>query len=270
MGGTMMPYAGAAVDLRAQGITDFTPLNEMLNRGGVFGARGFQIKRGDLAVGNEVKANNVALSVDGGSLIVNGRIDASGPQTGSIRLSAHDGLTLGAGAVLDAHGTKLRVDSRGQPIDASNRSTVELTASDGRLTLAPGAAIDVRSADAVARGMVTFNAPRLSETGGDIAIDVAGPVSISGAKSIAVNGFWRYTDAPAGTPGSDGRPVQLITQDYLDAIHGRSTTFENAALAICRWMATWICRDIVMARRRIRVCAARASRGCWSFVLAAT
>lgn len=231
MGGTMMPYAGAAVDLRAQGITDFTPLNEMLNRGGVFGARGFQIKRGDLAVGNEVKANNVALSVDGGSLIVNGRIDASGPQTGSIRLSAHDGLTLGAGAVLDAHGTKLRVDSRGQPIDASNRSTVELTASDGRLTLAPGAAIDVRSADAVARGMVTFNAPRLSETGGDIAIDVAGPVSISGAKSIAVNGFWRYTDAPAGTPGSDGRPVQLITQDYLDAIHGRSTTFENAALA---------------------------------------
>ena len=231
MGGTMMPYAGAAVDLRAQSIAGFAALNEMLNRGGVFGGRDFQLKRGDLAVGSEVKANRVALSVDGGSLAVNGRIDASGAQAGTIRLSARDGLVLGAGAVLDAHGTRLRVDSRGQPIDASNRATVELTASGGRLALAPGAAIDVRSADGVARGMVTFNAPRLSESGGDIAIDVAGPVAIDGARSLAVNGFWRYTDAPAGTPGSDGRPVQRITQAYLDAIHERSTVFENAALA---------------------------------------
>lgn len=228
-GGTMVPWLGGQIDIRAQTIADFTGLNQRLSNGEMFGARGFQIKQGDLVIGDELKANSISVSVDGGSLTVTGKVDASGAEVGTIRLGARDGLILAPTAVLDAHGTMLRVDSRGQPIDSPNRAIVELTATSGRLTLAPGATIDVRSADGIARGTVTLNAPRLTETGGDIDIDASGTVTIDGAKSVAVNGFWRYTDAPAGTPGDDGKPIQTVDQTYLDAIHGKSTAFMNAA-----------------------------------------
>ena len=39
-------------------------------------------------IGSEVKARRIDIAVDGGSLTVNGLIDASGAQVGSIRLSA--------------------------------------------------------------------------------------------------------------------------------------------------------------------------------------
>ena len=105
-----MPYAQGAVDIRAQQL-DFTALNQRLNAGSVYGARSFQIKRGDLTIGDEVRAREVNISVDAGSLTVAGRIDASGVSVGSIRLSARDGLRLASNAVLDAHGATLRVDT---------------------------------------------------------------------------------------------------------------------------------------------------------------
>ncbi|MCK9919220.1 filamentous hemagglutinin family protein [Microbacteriaceae bacterium K1510] len=238
-GGTLVPYLGAAIDLRAQMIADFAGLNARLNAGGVFGGRSFQIKKEgfNLVVGDEVKANSVGIFVDGGSLTIAGRIGASGAQVGNIRLGGRDGLTLASTAVLDAHGTQLRVDSYGQPIDAPNRANVELTASAGWLVLAPGATIDMRSADSVARGTVTLNAPRRGGVNGtgaganDIAVDASGPLAILGAKTIALNAFRSYDDAPAGAPSADGRPTQIINQAYLDGIHADSTAFIDAALA---------------------------------------
>ncbi|MCH3698265.1 hypothetical protein LZB62_08590, partial [Campylobacter lari] len=91
--------------------------------------RAFQIKRGDLVIGSEVKARRVNIAVDGGSLTVNGLIDASGAQVGSIRLSAMRDLIVNGS--LDAHGALLRVDSRGDIIDSPNRAVVELTAGQG-------------------------------------------------------------------------------------------------------------------------------------------
>ncbi|QOT82184.1 filamentous hemagglutinin family protein (plasmid) [Cupriavidus basilensis] len=237
-GGTLVPYPGATIDVRAQAIGDFARLNQRLNGNGVLGGRSFQLKREglNLVVGDEIKANSINVSVDGGSLTVNGRVDASGPQVGTIRLAARDGLTLTSNAVLDAHGTQLRVDSYGQPIDAPNRAIVDLTAGKnpvtglpGWLRIASGATIDVRAADGVARGTVSLNAPRLDGSDGDIAVDAAGPVFIDGAKSVAVNGFRRYIDAPPGTPSADGRPVQVITQAYLDGIDADSRAFIGAA-----------------------------------------
>ncbi|WP_076866184.1 filamentous hemagglutinin N-terminal domain-containing protein [Bradyrhizobium mercantei] len=225
-GGTMVPFLAGSIDVRAQTIDDFTGLNQRLTAAGVTGARNFQIKQGDLAIGDELVANSISLSVDGGRLTVNGRIDASGERVGTIRLAARDGLTLGAGSVLDAHGTVLRVDSYGQPIDAPNRAVVELTTTQGRLSLTPGARIDVRSADNVARGTIELSAPRLGGAGGsgdganDVAIDAAGPVTIAGARSIAVNGFRTYRPA-------DG----IINQDLMDTVHTSSTAFITAALA---------------------------------------
>ncbi|MGO4686295.1 beta strand repeat-containing protein, partial [Hyphomicrobium sp. 2TAF46] len=237
--GVYLDYLTGRVEVRGQTIAGFTGLNQRLGAGGIFGERSFQIKQGDLVVGDELKANTINLSIDGGSLTVTGRIDASGERVGAIRLAARDGLTLGSSAVLDTHGTVLRVDSDGKAIDAPNRATVELTSSRGTIALNSGATIDLRSADSIARGTLTLNAIRRGGAGADgsgngandVAIDAAGPLAIRGAKSIVVNGFRRYTDAQlADETDVNGRYSQVVTQDYLNGIHGDSGAFITAAL----------------------------------------
>ncbi|KAF1072395.1 filamentous haemagglutinin family protein [Variovorax sp.] len=218
-GGTMVPFEAAGIDLRGQRIEDFAGLNARLNEGGVVGARHFRIKQGSLTVSDEVRARDIGISVDGGSLRVDGKLDASGFQVGTIRLSARDDLTING--TLDAHGTGLRVDSRGQVIEAPNRAIVELGTTAGRLRLAPGALIDLRAGTdgavaGVLLGTLDLNVPRLGAN--DAAIDAAEGVTVRGAMRIAVNAFRSYEPA-AG----------VIDQGLLDAIHGDSTAFIGAA-----------------------------------------
>ncbi len=261
-GGTAVPYRAGSVDVRAQRLgaagglnADFDALNQRLNDGGVFGARSFQIKQGSLTVGDTLRANDVNVSIDGGSLTVAGRVDASGERVGRIRLAARDGLTLAGSSVLDAHGTVLRVDSYGKIIDAPNRAVVELNSGQGVLTLAGGARIDLRHGtsatgqhDGVQRGTLELLAPRIDAAGnteingggapgaaaryGDIAIEARGTLAIDGAKSITLTAMQRYDDAEAGNPGdrANGREYQIINQAYLDAKHDDSTAFMGAAV----------------------------------------
>ncbi len=253
-GGTMMPYDAAELTVRAQTLADFAGLNVRLNTGGVFGARRFQIKQGDLVVGDEVKARNVEIALDGGNLTVNGAIDASGYQVGSIRLAAMGDLTING--MLDAHGAGLRVDSYGKIIDAPNRAIVDLTSRQGMLTLGSNVVIDLRAGagvamgsglgqnDGVARGTLNLNGRRLGGSDGqggvdsagnganDVAVNVLGTPLVRGAKTIAVNVFRIYDDAPlAGAPDVTGHKPQEITQAYLDGIDGDSSAFIDAALA---------------------------------------
>lgn len=241
-GGTFVPFTAGGVDIRAQRIDDFAALNARLTEGGVFGSRSFQIKQGDLVIGDELKAREITLSIDGGRLDVLGRVDASGAQVGTIRLSARDGVTVGGNAVLDAHSTTLRLDSYGQPIEASNRAVIEINGDQGRVVLADGARLDVRAGTngkngaSLSAGTVEISAKRLGGAnealGNDIAIDAGGNVVIDGARSITVNGMFRDTHAPAGTDVAvDGRPYQVVNQAYLDTLHGQNETFMSNALA---------------------------------------
>ncbi|WP_246893167.1 filamentous haemagglutinin family protein [Achromobacter xylosoxidans] len=242
-GGTRVPYDGAEITVRAQALADFAGLNARLNQGQVFGARRFQTKQGDLTVGDEVRARQVAITVDGGNLTVAGRIDASGFQPGVIRLAANGDLTvLGT---LDTHGAGLRRDSYGKIIDSPNRALVSLTSRNGTLILGPAAAIDLRAGteaeghDGVARGTLDLNARRIGGAGprgdgagaNDVALRVQGAPRVRGAATVAVNAFREYADAPlADTPDVSGSKPQLITQDMLIRIDGDSQTFINAAL----------------------------------------
>ncbi|QOF76402.1 filamentous haemagglutinin family protein [Variovorax sp. 38R] len=236
-GGTVVPYDAAEINVRGQTVADFAGLNTRLNEGGVTGARRFQVKQGDLAIGDEVKARVVEVTVDGGSLTVNGRIDASGFQPGAIRLAAKGDLTVNG--TLDAHATGLRVDSYGKIIDSPNRAIVDLTSTQGTLTLGSSAAIDLRAGtgvsaaqgnDGASRGTLALNAPRRGDN--DVAVNVNGTPTIQGAKTIAVNAFRTYSDAPlADAPDVTGHVPQLITQKYLDEIDGHSSAFIDKALA---------------------------------------
>ncbi|WP_434529808.1 filamentous hemagglutinin family protein [Pseudomonas aeruginosa] len=251
-GGTLVPYAAGSVEIRAQRLGEdgtpdsrFAALNQRLNAGQVFGARSFQIKQGDLNIGNDVRASTIEVSLDGGHLSVDGVLDASGEQVGSIRLAAKQGLSIGGEALLDAHGRRLRVDSYGKIIDSPNRALIELNAGDGLLSLGAGARIDLRHGteaaagsapgqnDGVARGTLDLYAPRLGgATAGDIAIDAGAPLQILGVRAITLSAVQRYDDAPvAALPASNGRPYQEITQAYLDGKHQQSELFMQAALA---------------------------------------
>ncbi|WP_398500488.1 filamentous hemagglutinin N-terminal domain-containing protein, partial [Variovorax sp.] len=235
-------HEGGAIDIRAQRIGensanltgDFAALNSRLNGSGFSGSRSFALKQGNLSIGNELRAREVNVSVDGGSLTVNGTIDASGAKPGTIRLAARDDLTLAATSVLDAHGTQLQVDSYGQAIEAKNRGHVELTSSQGWLHLASGAKLDLSSPDGVERGKIELNTGRTGETSGDARIDASGPLDIEGAQSIALNAFWKYspTDA-AGTivqNNGSGDVVNSTGAVGLDQIDTRSVQFMDAAL----------------------------------------
>ena len=236
-GGSRVPYAQGAVDIRAQQL-DFTALNQRLNAGSVYGARSFQIKRGDLTIGDEVRAREVNISVDAGSLTVAGRIDASGVSVGSIRLSARDGLRLASNAVLDAHGATLRVDSYGQIIDAPNRAIVELKAGQGTLRLDGGARIDLRAGsddprqDGKPRGTLELNAPRLNGARRRHRHRGARP---AGHPRRAQHRRQRRLGRPQRHPGTEttagGKPYQIIDQDYLDRLHDDSRAFITQALA---------------------------------------
>ncbi len=244
-GGTLVPFKAGSIDIRAQHLgdgslsDDFAALNQRLNQGQVFGARSFQLKQGDLVIGDGLKAGAIDVSVDGGTLTVNGTVDASGERVGSIRLAGKQGLTIGGNALLDAHGSLLRVDSYGKIIDSPNRATVELGSGDGLLTLAEGARIDLRHGtaassghDGKARGTLELNAPRLGgATAGDIAIDASGSLDIQGARLIAVNGVQRYDDAREVTDPVNGHRYQEIDQNYLNQKHTDSLAFIGNALA---------------------------------------
>ena len=241
-GGTLVPYLAGAVEIQAQRLggsgtlsDQFAALNQRLNQGQVYGARSFQLKQGDLTIGNDVKANSVSVSIDNGSLRVTGLVDASGERVGSINLAAKHGLSLDGTAVLDAHGSQLRLDSYGKIIDSPNRAIVVLSSGQGELTLANGARIDLRHGteaatgnDGRSRGTLELNAPRVG--GNDIAIDASGQLTIQGARSIALNGMRTYDDAPTKTDETpNGRPYQVIDQTYLKDVNDANTTFINAA-----------------------------------------
>ncbi len=247
--GVSLPYKSGGVDIRAQRLGNssdtskgFAEFNDLLNDGQVFEMRHFQLKQGDLLIGNELRASNINVSVDDGYLSVNGLIDASGKRAGNIRLAAKHGLTIGSSAILDAHSTQIRLDTYGQVIEAANRGTIELNSGTGRLSLLEGAVIDLRygvEESALlpyagnALGRLELYAPRLGgATFGDIDIAIGPQLKILGARSIAVNAMHRYRDADFGADkAASDRPYQLIDQAYLNLKHLDSATFISAALA---------------------------------------
>ncbi|WP_052765379.1 filamentous haemagglutinin family protein [Pandoraea apista] len=213
----------------------FSALNQTLSDAGFFASRSFRLRHGDLTVGDGVRATNISIATDNGSLNVVGTIDASGATPGSIILSALGDVTLAGSAVLDAHATSLVTDSQGAAVDASNRANIALTSTSGTVRLGGGARFDMRSPDGVARGQLDINAPRTDETSGDIRIDASAPPDIRGARSIAVNGFWTYTPTDAnGTVTQDngdaaGRPIGADGVAGLAQIDARSRQFIDNA-----------------------------------------
>ncbi|UBS33867.1 filamentous hemagglutinin family protein [Altererythrobacter sp. N1] len=221
-------YRGGTLRVRAGEIVGFTALNQRLNETGFDYLRSFETSTGDLTIGGELQAQHIAVTTNGGDLTVNGTLRGGGRYAGSIRLAARGDLVLSDGALLDASGDELRLDSDGGINEGVNRAIVDLTSAEGRVRIGNSAGFDV-SAGGEALGTVDINVRRLGGArGNDVALDAGSNLTIAGAKRVAVNGMWTYDDAPVDPDNADG---QLVTQAYLDRLHGDSTAFVDAALA---------------------------------------
>ena len=247
LGSTTGDFNAGSFTIRAQNAGDFIALNQLLDTGGFFYSRSFDIAQGsiDIPSGTTITAHTVTISVDNGSLTIGGTINASGATPGTIRLSSSGNLELESTAVLDVHSTVLQVDSYGQPIFAENQGVVELTVADGTntssatlnngqgsLLLDTGATINMSSPDGVDRGDLELNVPRTSLTSGNVKLQASGKLNISGAQTIAVNAFWNYAPTdPDGTivqsAGTGAPPGAII----LDQVNQDSTAFINAAVS---------------------------------------
>ncbi|MCX5591774.1 filamentous haemagglutinin family protein [Alcaligenes endophyticus] len=251
-GGTYVPYEAGAITIRAQRIENFQSLNQGLNRASLTGARRFQILSGDVHVGEELQARHIELVVDGGSLWVNGVLDASGVQVGSIHLAAQQDLHINA--LLDAHSSHWRRDSYGKIIDSPNRAVIELTSRQGEVFLHEHASFDLRAGtlaphfnDGLARGTLTINVRRTgggSERGAllgsgdgahDVALQVQSTPIIRGAKTVNITAFRRYTDAPfAQIEDVNGNLPQVLSQSYFEGnngLHADNQAFMQAVLS---------------------------------------
>lgn len=239
---------GGVFNLQAAMLNDgapdpaFAALNATLDTAGFNEGRSFTFSQGDLTIGQSINAHQIGIVLNGGSLIVNSVLDASGAKPGTIRLAARNDLTLGSAAVLDAHGTVLQTDSKGIAIDANNRGTVELAAARGTLKLTGGATIDLSSPDGVARGHIVLNAPRTgpafgasmtagsapaNATSTDVAISASGTLDLRGAESVVLNGFATYSNAPTDANDPNG---QVIDPEFLGLIDRDNQTFMGGAL----------------------------------------
>ncbi len=211
----------AVLDLAVAG--SFSALNARLNQGGFSESRDIRVRTGNVTIagrdpftqqpGDVVIARHFKLSADdastdGGSIFVNGTIDASDAAGGgSIELNAMKDLVLSNGSFLLARGTS---DAIGAADAYSPGGDVALSARQGKLTFVQGATIDV-SANANGKsdgGTVLLSAPRTVD-GKGVDAALAGRVNAGGgshggkAGTVTVEGLKIYTGQADTTATAD-------------------------------------------------------------------
>jgi hypothetical protein len=179
---------GGRISVDTVRITDLSSLNQRLELGGFTGERSYRLRQQDIVLGQaeQITAHTVVLQSDTGQVTIAGKILAAGtaedPEGGRVRLEGGDGVALSGTAVIDAHAGAVSAD--GFPVASG---LVELVASGGRISLAPGSSVDVSGGSTPGGGTVVARAPR---TGNDLAIDpLQGRIS---ASSIVAQGLATY------------------------------------------------------------------------------
>lgn len=232
--GSLEGPGGASISLDASGIPDFTALTALLNTGGFTGSRDFRVRAGDVTVSGSTRASSYRLSLDGGSITVDGTIDVSGATGGSIDLLASGSVVLAAGSLLDASAASFDNAGKGGSVSLEAGSAVGGAAdTSAAITIAGGSTIDLRVDEYVAggvtapgssafngqfRGTLHLRAPRTGAGAGTgIGIgEIRG--DILGASSILAEGFKIYR-APTGT----------ITAAIQSQINSEASSYLGAA-----------------------------------------
>ena len=201
---------GSAFKIDAQNFGDFTALDQALNAGGFVGQRFVRLRGpGDIVVAagaaNTLTAHQVHLEADQGSVIVQGSIDASGSNGGSVLLAA--GSDVNIGGSIDAHA----VGANGKG------GQVELDTSHGGLVLGAGSTIDLTGAGTGTGGTLLLRAPRdtvFAVASGGTGVSLEG--NVKGAAKTTLEAFQVYQNT-TGVLSAEDVSADPLNPMYQDA-----------------------------------------------------
>ena len=132
-------YKSGSVDIEANSFVSVSNLNEKLNTAGAFEKRFLRTLTGDITIenGDLVKASNIELVADQGSIIVSdGMIDASGVNGGNVRLVALDEIRVDDNGVIDI---SAQLDS----VNNAGELSLEVSSSEGQINLLNGGIVNL-------------------------------------------------------------------------------------------------------------------------------
>jgi filamentous hemagglutinin family protein len=212
---------GGSLELAVKHITDFSALIKQATSGNFTESFSLRVNAGDLALQNNetLKAHNVSLTTDNGSISIAGVIDASGDSS-QITINAHNDVNLLSTATLLASSKN------------NKGSQVALGTTNGFIRFSEGTKMDVSGG-----GSVILRAPRIQngvmiagdQVGTDVAIQLQGsanyylPSAIIGAVKVDVNPVKIY-DITSAT-----------SEIFNTAADGNSTLVEKQAILTYRF-----------------------------------
>ncbi len=216
----------------------FAAVSTALDGGGFFKSRSFRIRSGDLTIGNTIRSHAFQLSVDQGSILLNGQINASGQTGGSIGITASHNLTLASGSVLNVAAQQFNSAGKGGSIQLeAGTSSHGIADTTALLDLQSGSQINLGVASYVAgdysqvgssafqgkfTGTLHLRAPRTAGNN-DLRIDAI-ESRITGASAIVAEGYKVYTPS-SGVLNVAQR--QLINTDAIAFLGAAGTGNSN-------------------------------------------
>jgi filamentous hemagglutinin family protein len=231
LGGTLLGssapgYSGSIFNLDSSGVVALDNLADIVAAAGITGGIGVHTALGDLVLNRTLSAAQVLLVADGGSVVVNGTIDASGAAGGSIQLygtgSVNGGVVSGGvmvnGTLLARAsdptqlGGTVEIGTSGQFDPATGTYNTAYgyenvaAANSGTIAIGPNALIDVSGGTrgSLGGGTVLLRAPLLSD--GNVNVVLSSSATFRGARSVSLESYavWSTVDATTGGQHFDG------------------------------------------------------------------
>lgn len=165
-----------SVDLDVGSIASFSTLNNTLNNGAFTNERSIRIRNGDVTIDGTVNAHRFMLSLDRGSITVNGVINATGQAasqlttsgyintagantsvktSGAIALIANGSVTLNSGAVLTVAALDFDTAGKGGSISLEAGAQRDGVVGTGRVNVQTGSTLNLSVASKVAGSATT-------------------------------------------------------------------------------------------------------------------
>jgi len=151
LGGTIAGQGGVGgvngmFSMDVGSLASLTDINSVLEAAMFTESRNIRVRTGDLVVDGIINAHNFTLTADGGSITVNGTINASGVTGGTINLAAWRSIILGSGSLLDASGDTFDSAGKGGAITLEAGSSV---LNGGVFGYGAGAVLDIQTGSVI-------------------------------------------------------------------------------------------------------------------------
>lgn len=199
-------------------LPDLAALNSTLNTGGFAGLRSFtQHGTGDvtLASNGVIRANDVSITNDGGSVNILGSIDASGATGGTVSLAAQNVIDVAGSINASASGS------------AQTGGTLNLTSTNGIIHIDSGANVNLSGGSGGAGGNLDLTVPYNQLTAlvtpgaGSAAVTLGG--NIQGVQQVQVEGLHVYDAA------NDSTANTISAADISNWYNDAATFMSNAS-----------------------------------------